>query len=82
MAKKKNQCMHVLRKWVKFLVGQFFSIGTHLVIIRGLRPCPQAQFFLQENITTYLSCPKKGTFKGLAGVALSRGRDIPGLKKT
>ncbi len=43
-----------------------------------LRPCPQAQLFSPKNIKTYLSCPKKGTFGGLAGVALSRGRGIPG----
>ncbi len=46
-----------------------------------MRPCPQAQFFSPKNIKTYLSCPKKGTFGGLAGVALSRGGDIPGHQK-
>jgi hypothetical protein len=30
-------------------------------------------FLLHKNIKTYLSRAKKGTFKGLAGVALSRG---------
>jgi hypothetical protein len=29
--------------------------------------------FLHKNIKTFLSRPKKGTFGGLAGVALSRG---------
>jgi hypothetical protein len=38
-----------------------------------LRGCPQAQFFHIKNIKTYLSRPKKGTFRGLPGVALSRG---------
>ncbi len=42
-----------------------------------LKPCPQAQFCSLKNIKTYLSHPKKGTFGGLAGVALSRGWDIP-----
>jgi hypothetical protein len=44
----------------------------------NLRWCPQAQFFSPKNTKTYLSCQKKGTFGGLPGVALSRGRDIPG----
>ncbi len=48
---------------------------------RHLRGCPQAQFFSHKNIKTYLSHPKKGTFGGLPGVALSRGRDIPGHRK-
>jgi hypothetical protein len=43
-----------------------------------IRLCPQAQYFLHKNIKTYLSCKKKGTFGGLAGIALSRGQDIPG----
>ncbi len=34
-------------------------------------------FFLHKNIKTYLFCTRKGTFRGLAGVALSRGCDIP-----
>jgi hypothetical protein len=38
-----------------------------------VRPCPQAQFFSHKNIKTYLSHPKKVTFGGLPGVALSRG---------
>ncbi len=43
-----------------------------------LRPCPQAQFFSPKNTKTYLSHQKKGTFRGLPGIALSRGPDIPG----
>jgi hypothetical protein len=43
-----------------------------------LRGCPQAQFFSHKHIKTYLSHPKKGTFRGLPGVALSRGLDIAG----
>jgi hypothetical protein len=46
-----------------------------------LRGCPQAQFFSHKNIKTLLSHPKKGTFGGLPGVALSRGRDIAGHRK-
>jgi hypothetical protein len=37
--------------------------------------------FSHKNIKTYLSCPKKGTFGGLPGVALSRGQDIAGHRK-
>jgi hypothetical protein len=45
-----------------------------------IRWCPQAQFFSPKNTKTktYLSRQKKGTFGGLPGVALSKGRDIPG----
>jgi hypothetical protein len=43
-----------------------------------LRLCPQAQFFSPKNTKTYLSRQKKDIFGGLPGVALSRGRDIPG----
>jgi hypothetical protein len=46
-----------------------------------LRLCPQAQFFSPKNIKTYLSRQKKATFRGLPGVALSRGQDIPGHSK-
>ncbi len=34
-----------------------------------------------KNIKTHFSRPKKGTFGGLPGVVLSRGRDIPGHSK-
>jgi hypothetical protein len=37
--------------------------------------------FSPKNIKTYLSRQKKGTFGGLAGIALSRGCDIPGQSK-
>jgi hypothetical protein len=40
---------------------------------KEIRGCPQAQFFEHKNIKTYLSRPKKGTFGGLPGIALSRG---------
>ncbi len=50
--------------------------------VMGSLYSPQAvstgTIFLHKNITTYLPHMKKGTFEGLAGVALSRGRDIPG----
>ncbi len=45
------------------------------------RVCPQAQFISHKNMKTYLSRQKKGTFGGLPGVALSRGRDIAGHRK-
>jgi hypothetical protein len=45
-----------------------------------LRPCRQAQFF-HIKTKTYLSRPQKGTFKGLPGVALSRGQHIAGHQK-
>ncbi len=45
-----------------------------LQLCNVIRPCPQAQFFY---IKTYLSRSKKINFGGLAGIALSRGVDIP-----
>jgi hypothetical protein len=54
---------------------------VRITIGRGLRGCPQAQFISHKNIKTYLSRPKKGTFGGLPGVALSIGRDIAGHRK-
>jgi hypothetical protein len=43
------------------------------LVTTNLRGCPQAHFFSHKNIKTYFSCQKKGTFRGLPGVALSRG---------
>ena len=42
------------------------------------RWCPQAQFFHIKTWKHTFPAQKKGTFVGLAGIALSRGRDIPG----
>ncbi len=37
--------------------------------------------FSHKNMKTYLSRPKKGTFGGLPGISLSRGRDIAEHRK-
>ncbi len=56
-------------------LSEYFMGGG---VIRG---CPQAQFFSHKIIKTYLSHPKKGTFGGLPGVALSRGQDMLDTEK-
>jgi hypothetical protein len=38
-------------------------------------------FFSHKNIKSYLSHPKKGTFGGLPGIALSRGQDMLDTEK-
>jgi hypothetical protein len=60
----RNHCSH--------LTG-LCGFDCNVIIPRVIRPCPQAKFVSPQNIKTYLSCLKKGTFEGLAGVALSRG---------
>ncbi len=53
-------------------VGLGEKVCDFLCQKNSLRPCPQAQLFSHKNIKTYRSRPKKGTFGGLPGVALSR----------
>jgi hypothetical protein len=49
-----------------------------LVAMAALQAVSTGTIFLHKNIKTNLSHTQKGTFEGLAGIALSRGRDIPG----
>jgi hypothetical protein len=57
------------------------SLRQHGGAAVGIRVAGVITIFLYKNIKTYLSCPKKGTFRGLPGIALSRGQDIAGHRK-